>query len=80
MYCSVNLNIVKDIHHNCVPNQPRQDKVLSGNNSLLQQSSVRCAGACYTLNFISMLMYFLLRVLKELSFRIMNIMHSDGTL
>lgn len=56
MYCSVNLNIVKDTHHNCKPNHHYLDKVLSGNNSFLEQSCVRCAGACNTLNIISMLM------------------------
>lgn len=54
--CSVNLNTVKDIHHNCVPNQPCQDKVRSENNSLLEQSSVKYTGACSTLTIISMLM------------------------
>lgn len=68
--CSVNLNLVKDIHHNCVPNQPCQDKVLPGTNSSLEQSSVRHVGTCSTLNIISMLMLTLFCVgFKRTKFR-----------
>lgn len=81
-YCSVNLNTVKDIHHNCLPNQPCQDKVLSGNNYFLEQSSMRCVGACSILNIISMLMLggFSVTSFERISLHSMNIMHGDGSL